>query len=101
MAGMYCATKYAIRSLSENMGFELRPFGIQASSLARSSSQGSGANLERYLLPDRSEWQCVLRCGTEGRWHRSGWVKGLRFAQGKQKCVQRGGKVEYGGRAEA
>lgn len=29
LAGLYCATKYAVRSLTEAMGFELAPFGIQ------------------------------------------------------------------------
>lgn len=29
LAVLYCATKYAVRSLTEAMGFELAPFGIQ------------------------------------------------------------------------
>lgn len=38
LAGLYCATKYAVRSLTEAMGFELAPFGIQVHGLEHPAS---------------------------------------------------------------
>lgn len=46
LAGLYCATKYAVRSLTEAMGFELAPFGIQVHGLEHpASSQLPAAKL--------------------------------------------------------